>query len=273
LFGEFDDLDTGASGPVDLRWPGYEDTLARAREKSGENEAVVCAVTRSAGREVIVVSFDFRFVGGSLGAETGRLIEFAAREALTRRTTLVSLTASGGARMQEGLNSLTQMQRIASVCSEMRDAGVPHLCVANHPTTGGVWASLAALADVILAVPGATVAFSGDRVRGGDGGDPEAFTAEGKLAAGAIDAVVPVSELPATVARYLALLRPPDFKPVLPPVPKHPEGLVKAPKVGWDAVCAARKPSRPHAVTYLDRYFSDRISWPPDRLCGADRCR
>lgn len=270
LFGTYTGLDPSDVGPQDTRWPGYAQTLERAREKSGEREAVVCAVAQSGGREIIVVSFDFRFVGGSLGERTGQLIELAAREALSRRATLVSLTVSGGARMQEGMLSLLQMKRMATACVDLRQAGVPHLSVVEDPTTGGVWVALAALADVILATPGATVAFAGDRARGGDFGDPEAYTAEGKFEAGTVDAIVPAGELRDTVAEYLSVLHAAqDAAPEPAPAPQ-PAGLAQPPKQAWEAVQAARDPARPRARAYLEQYFDSRVTISGDRCGGSD---
>src|SRR5260221_1170145 len=122
---------------------------------------------------------------------------------------MVSVTASGGMRMQEGASALIQMQAMAAAIATARRAGIPHVAVAGDPTTGGVWASLVAAADVIIGVEGAQVSFSGARTRPA-GADPAAreFGAEGQWAGGFLDMVVPEARLRCEVAAVLSLLSP-----------------------------------------------------------------
>jgi acyl-CoA carboxylase subunit beta len=187
-----------------LAWAGYREQLARALARSGEPESVVCGDARIGGVDAVVIAFDFRFLGGSMGEATARRITDAFGRARRLSRPVVTLVASGGCRMQEGMRALAQMQQIAAACHRARAAGVAHVSVLRSPTTGGVWASLAAAADVILALPQATVAFAGHRVR--DGGDSWAFTAEGKAQHGQVDQVIEQDELPATLALALELL-------------------------------------------------------------------
>ncbi len=177
---------------------------------------MVCAVGDVEGARAVLVAFEFGFLGGSLGERTGDRLESAYAHAVTHRLPLVSLVATGGSRMQEGMLALTQLQRVARASARAREAGLPLIAVARDPTTGGGWATLGAGADVVLALPGAQVGFAGSRVRP-PGADPTAYTAEAQVAAGAADAVVPPEELRTTLGRWLRLLTRPSSDPAPPP--------------------------------------------------------
>ncbi|MGA5097799.1 carboxyl transferase domain-containing protein [Streptomyces lavendulocolor] len=248
-----------------LSWEGYGASRARAADRTGEAESVVYGTARAGGRPCVVLAFEFGFLGGSLGERAGDRLEAAYRLARERRTPLVSLVATGGSRMQEGMVALTQLQRVARESVLLREAGVPHITVLRDPATGGGWATVGAGADVILALPGAQVGFAGSRVRPA-GADPAAYTAEGQLAAGHVDAVVRPGELRGTVARWVAALTSPAAQ--APP----PSALSAAPlpASGWDAVRQARDPGRPRAEAYLDAYFTDRLPLVGDRCGGTD---
>src|SRR5262245_48697744 len=128
-FDEFE-LDTPprpANGP--LNWAGYDESLARARERTGETEAVVCGHGTLGGAEVVLIAFEFRFLGGSIGEVTGDRVVSAIREATLSQLPVVSLIATGGSRMQEGMLSLRQLQRIAEALGGLRESGLPHLAV------------------------------------------------------------------------------------------------------------------------------------------------
>lgn len=175
-------------GPIG--WPGYSDTHARASARTGETESVVCGTGRIGGVEAVVISFEFRFLGGSLGERTGARAAAAHALARERRLPVVVLPATGGSRMHEGMRALLQLQFLARESSLTRAAGLPQIAVLRDPTTGGGWATLGAGSDVVLALPGAQVGFAGSRVRPPDA-DPAAYTAEAQLAHGHIDAIVP----------------------------------------------------------------------------------
>ncbi len=160
--------------------------------------------------------------------------------------------------------SLRQLQRIAYLCAQHADAGLPHVSVLCDPTTGGIWASLGASADVVLAVPGAQVGFAGSRVRPGP--DP-AYTSEGQFAAGAVDLVVPPEELGGVLGTLLPLLMGGDLRPASVP---RALGRTDLPADGWDAVTRARAPERPRAPAYLDDFFSARVPFSGDRAGGVD---
>ncbi|WP_431041468.1 acetyl-CoA carboxylase, carboxyltransferase subunit beta [Streptomyces sp. P1-3] len=212
-------LDPGSASPIDETEPvrdplGFVDTrpyperLAAARTDTGLREAAIGACGRIDGRPVVVAVMDFRFLGGSLGCEVGALITEAARTSLLDRVPLLIVTASGGARMQEGVLSLMQMAKTAQALAELDEAGVLTVSLITDPTYGGVAASFATLTDVILAEPGARMGFAGPRVIEQTTGErlPEGFqTAEFLLAHGLLDDVVPRSALRTTLGRLLAL--------------------------------------------------------------------
>lgn len=252
-----------------LGFPRYQEQLAAGRGKSGATDSVTPMAALIAGHEVVVAYFEFRFLGGSMGEATGERLERAIDLARNRRIPLVTVTASGGARMQEGMRSLVQMQRVAAALSRLRTAGVPHVNVAVHPTTGGIWASLASVADVIIAVEDATIGFAGARVRGATE-DTVEYKAEGKLRSGAVDVVVSEERLGAVVAEYIEVLA-----AVLDtdPVQCDPPRAIPGPKSGgrgWAAVEAARSPGRPKADRYLAEYFDQTVMLTGDRAGGND---
>ncbi|MEV5518586.1 carboxyl transferase domain-containing protein, partial [Streptomyces flaveolus] len=198
--------DGEGDGP--LGWPGYGAQRARAAERTGETESVVCGTGHVEGVRAVLLSFEFGFLGGSLGRRTGDRLEEAYAYAREHRLPVVPLVATGGSRMQEGMLALTQLQRVARQSALTRHAGLPQVAVLRDPATGGGWATLGAGADVVLALPGAQVGFAGSRVRPPDA-DPAAYTAEAQVAAGSADAVVPPGELRATLGRWLRLLTAP----------------------------------------------------------------
>ncbi|MFC9911178.1 carboxyl transferase domain-containing protein [Streptomyces sp. NPDC127197] len=254
----------GPDGP--LSWQGYDASRARAAARTGEDESVVCGTARIEGTDAVLIAFEFGFLGGSLGERTGDRLEAAYLHAREHRLPVVSLIATGGSRMQEGMVALTQLQRVARQSVLTREAGLPQVAVLRDPTTGGGWATLGAGADVILALPGAQVGFAGSRVRPADA-DPAAYTAEAQVAAGAADAVVPEEELRATLGRWLRLLTASSAEPAPPP---GPLGATDLPATGWDAVRRARSPQRPRAQYYLAAYFTDRVAISGDRCGGID---
>ncbi|MEE1738615.1 carboxyl transferase domain-containing protein [Streptomyces sp. BE147] len=254
-----------ADGPIG--WSGYGQARARAAARTGEAESVVYGTGSVGATPCVLISFEFGFLGGSLGQSTGDRLEAAYALALERRAPLVSLVATGGSRMQEGMIALTQLQRVARASARLRAAGLAQIAVLRDPTTGGGWATVGAGADVVLALPGAQVGFAGSRVRPADA-DPYAYSAEGQLAAGQIDAVVAPGELAGTVGRWLLALGRQEDPPAAP-VPRalSATGL---PETGRAAVEQARAPDRPHAQAYLDDYFDQLLPLSGDRCGGTD---
>ncbi|MEV0911985.1 carboxyl transferase domain-containing protein [Streptomyces hokutonensis] len=281
-----------------LGWQGYDASRARAADRTGESESVVCGTATVGGTRAVLIAFEFGFLGGSLGERTGDRLESAYTYAREHRLPVVPLIATGGSRMQEGMTALTQLQRVARQSALTREAGLPQIAVLRDPTTGGGWATLGAGADVILALPGAQVGFAGSRVRPPDA-DPTAYTAEAQVAAGAADAIVEPEELRETLGSWLRLLTTPwegqapvpaalgatgpptagreDTAPAAwaadPTVPAQ-EAAQHAPAdfpgTGWDAVQRARSPQRPRAERYLDSYFTHRLAISGDRCGGID---
>lgn len=164
--GSFEELDAGlrAADPlgfIDLK--RYPERIAAAEGK-GRSEAVVTGTGRMDEIEVAIAVMDFEYIGGSMGSVVGEKIARVARAALTERIPLVIVSASGGARMQEGIYSLMQMAKTSAVLARLHEAGLPFVSVVTNPTTGGVTASFSMLGDVNLAEPGALIGFAGPRV-------------------------------------------------------------------------------------------------------------
>jgi acetyl-CoA carboxylase carboxyl transferase beta subunit len=186
----------------------YTERLAEAELKTGLGEAIVIGAAAIDGNACELSVMDFAFMGGSMGSVVGEKFSRACDSAVQRGVPLVSVTASGGARMQEGILSLMQLPKTVCAVEDLHDAGRPLISVMTHPTTAGVLASFASLGDVIVAEPGALLAFTGPRVVQQTTREklPEDFgLAEQNLRFGHIDAIVPRPELKPYVARLLRL--------------------------------------------------------------------
>ncbi|MFG2112188.1 carboxyl transferase domain-containing protein [Streptomyces sp. NPDC048718] len=262
---------TGQAVPADgpLAWAGYGDSRARAAVRTGEEESVLCGTAEVGGRPCVLAVFEFGFLGGSLGRAAGDRLVAAYAAAAELRIPLVSLVATGGSRMQEGMIALGQLQRVAAASVRLRAAGVPQVAVLRDPATGGGWATLGAGADVVLALPGAQVAFAGSRVRPPDA-DPAAYTAEEQYAHGHVDALVTPARLRDTLALWLRLLAPDAARGTEPAPPPYALRDLPPPATGWEAVRRARAADRPRAGAYLDAYFEVRAAIRGDRAGGAD---
>jgi acetyl-CoA carboxylase carboxyl transferase subunit beta len=187
----------------------YVDKLKEYRLKTGQQDAVTLATGKLDGSQVTVAVQDFEFLGGSLGMAAGEAIVAGAEHALAKRTPFIIFTASGGARMQEGMFSLMQMPRTTIGVQRLRDARLPYIVVLTNPTTGGVTASYAMLGDVQIAEPGAIIGFAGARVIEQTIREklPEGFQrAEYLRDHGMVDMVVPRQEMRETLARLCGLL-------------------------------------------------------------------
>ena len=201
--------DSGLRSVDALGFEHYRDRLAAALKKAGPEDAVRTGTATLEGEPIALAVMDFKFMGGSMGSVVGEKIARIARVALEERRPLIIVSASGGARMQEGVLSLMQLATTSVLVAQLREAGVPFVSVLTDPTTGGVSASYAFQGDVILAEPGAVIGFAGARViKQTIGQDlPEGFqTAEFLLEHGMIDAVVPRPRLAATCAQVVRLL-------------------------------------------------------------------
>ncbi|MFP5527142.1 acetyl-CoA carboxylase, carboxyltransferase subunit beta [Peptococcus simiae] len=193
-----------------LAFPGYSDKLDRARRQSGLNDSVVTATGRIDGLAVAIACMDSRFMMGSMGVVCGEKLVSLIEHASKRKLPLVIVATSGGARMQEGILSLMQMARTSQALNHFHAAGLLYIVVLTDPTTGGVMASFASLADITLAEPGALIGFAGPRViQQTVGGDlPEGFQrAAAQLENGFIDAIVPREDLRRELQFYLTIHR------------------------------------------------------------------
>lgn len=206
--GVYRELNRRLTGGNPLAFPGYENKLASLRRTTGLHEAVVTAEGKIGGCRTVVCVLDSRFLMGSMGAAVGEKIARATEHATRGKLPIVICSASGGARMQEGILSLFQMAKTAAALERHANAGLFYLSVLTHPTTGGVTASFASLGDVILAEPGALIGFAGPRVIEQTIGQalPEGFQrAEYLLEHGFVDAIVPRHALRHTVELLLRL--------------------------------------------------------------------
>ena len=204
----FRELDQDLVAPNVLGFPGYEEKLERQRDKTGLMEAVVTARGRVEGRSVAAAALDSRFFMGSMGAAVGEKVTRCVEYAQRNRLPLIIFSASGGARMQEGILSLMQMAKTSAAIQRFREAGGLYISFLTHPTTGGVTASFASLGDITLAEPGALIGFAGPRVIEQTIGQtlPEGFQRSEYLEEhGFVDRIVPRGEMRATISKLLRL--------------------------------------------------------------------
>jgi acetyl-CoA carboxylase carboxyl transferase subunit beta len=188
----------------------YVDRLRAYQKALGVDDAVVVVEGSVDNIPVVIAAMDYRFMGGSMGSVVGEKLARSAELAAKTKRPLIIVSASGGARMQEGVLSLMQMAKISAALAQLRDAGMPYLSILTDPTTGGVTASFAMLGDVNIAEPGALIGFAGPRVieQTIRQSLPEGFQrSEFLLEHGFLDLVVHRAELKATVARCLRHLR------------------------------------------------------------------
>lgn len=189
----------------------YTDRLKDSRAKTNQDDAVLVAYGQVGGQPLVVAAFNFDFMGGSMGMAVGEAILTGADMAVKSRSAYMIITASGGARMQEGILSLMQMPRTIIAVEKVKRAGLPYITLLTDPTSGGVSASFAMLGDISIAEPGAIICFAGARVIEETIRQklPEGFQrAEYLLEHGMVDMVVPRKELPKEIGKLLRHLRP-----------------------------------------------------------------
>lgn len=277
----FEDIST--ADPLDF--PDYADKVADLSRRSGLPDAFVCASGTIGGHRVVCAELIPEFLMGSMGTAVGEAVCRCAEYALEQRIPLIIFSASGGARMQEGMFSLMQMAKTSAAIRRLSDAGVLFISVLTNPTTGGVTASFASLGDIILAEPEALIGFAGPRVIEQTIGTslPEGFQrAEFQQAHGFVDRIVPRSDLRPTLVQLLNFHEQipltsstadgaaegdgPSLSPSVPPAsPTTP-----APKTPADHVGIARNPSRPHAHYFIGRLFEGFMELHGDRLYSDD---
>src|SRR6202162_834649 len=235
----------------------YEMQVAQAQAETHLLDAVVTGRARVLSARVVLVVFDFRFLGGSMGSVVGEKVARAFDVARRERLPAIVICSTGGARIQEGMIALFQMAKTALAAARLREQGVPLLAVFADPTMGGVLASFASLADIIIAEPGARVSFVGPRVHEkaiGDAVPPG--RAEFALQHGTIDAILERGQLRPILSSLAAMLRPQDAGTKGPAVPKQ------SPPVGpgrpvWETVELARHPARPTGRDLAQRVFNE----------------
>jgi acetyl-CoA carboxylase carboxyl transferase subunit beta len=251
----------------------YCDRLAEQAGRTGLYDAAVTGAATLRDRPIVIAVLDFRFMGGSMGVVVGEKVTRAAELALARRHPLITIVASGGARMQEGMLALLQMAKTALAMQRLHRAGIPHVAVLTHPTTGGVFASFASLGDVIVAEPGALVGFAGPRVVEqvlGKPLPPDSHTAEFLLRHGIVDDVIDRVRLRGYLSTALELLsggRPtesPAAMLVPDPIP------ASEPLDVWATVLAARDGDRLTTLDYVERICDQFVELHGDRESGDD---
>ena len=250
----------------------YRERLVALRAETGEADALVSGFGRLQGHEVAIAALDFGFLGGSMGVVVGEKLVRIAERARERGVPLISISASGGARMQEGMLSLLQMAKTSAAVQRLRDSGCAYISILAHPTTGGVFASFANLGDIILAEPGALIGFAGPRVAEQVIGRklPEgSHTAEFLYDHGMVDAIIDRREQRNFLARCLAVLTAPrsGFQ--------RRGRAFRSPRNGpevpaWDVVQRARGARRLTSVDYVERMLGEFIELHGDRSSGDD---
>ena len=287
-----DDLVSG--NPLEI--PGYEEKLQKAREATGLNEGVIVGKCKIYENECIIGAIDSRFMMGSMGSIVGEKITLAVEEATKKRLPVVLFCCSGGARMQEGILSLMQMEKTSAALKRHSDAGNLYISVCTDPTTGGVTASFAMLGDIILAEPKAMIGFAGPRVIEQTIGKqlPEGFQrAEFQLEHGFVDAIVERKDLKDTIGNILSC-HPKSRSKIVKTVTlagrqmqifkkmdatlahetKEANDAAEAPSANplsaWEKVLTVRKPTRLGAREYINALFDGFIELHGDRYFRDD---
>jgi acetyl-CoA carboxylase carboxyl transferase subunit beta len=205
------DADVLTMDPLEFSRPSgsYPDRVAKAQASTGRTEAVVCGVGHLQGRTIAIGVMEFGFIAGSMGGAVGERIARLFELAYDQRLPLIMVTASGGARQDEGVFALMQMAKTTAAAARLGEAGVPYISIMADPTLAGVTASFASVADVIIGEPGATIRFAGSRVVRGTvsrRAQADDHTAEWVLKRGMIDMVVPRRDHRRTIGRLIEIL-------------------------------------------------------------------
>ncbi|MDQ3403057.1 MAG: acetyl-CoA carboxylase, carboxyltransferase subunit beta [Actinomycetota bacterium] len=254
----------------------YSERLAKARAATELDDAAVCGVGRIGGVSIGLAVMDFRFMGGSLGAAVGELITRVAEEAMDRNIPLLIVTASGGARMQEGVLALMQMAKVSQALASVREAGLLSISLITDPTYGGVAASFATNCDVLVLEKNARMGFAGPRVIEQTIRQrlPEDFqTADFLFSHGQADTVRHRHDLRGWLSALLNATRPASDTVSSVPVWERKRALVRDPADlatvdAWDAATAARQVDRPTTLEYLDLAFDGFVELHGDRLAA-----
>ncbi len=273
--GSFREWDADLEPTDPLHFTGsekYRSQLKRVQKKTRLRDAVLTGEARIGGFPVAMAVFDFHFLGGSMGSVVGEKIARLFERAAEKRMPVFAITSTGGARIQEGMLALLQMAKTAAAVGKFQQQKLPFVVLYAHPTTGGVFASFANLADVALAEPKALIGFAGPRVVEGMTGKPlppDSHRAEFQFQHGTVDAVVDRRELRETVRRLLAHAyhREPAQSP---PAPVEPSRHKRQRLSSWEVVQVCRDPGRPNAGFYIQHLFDDFVPLHGDRTGGDD---
>ena len=204
----FTELDTNLSPANPLAFPGYDGKIAQSQESTGLSDAIVAGICEIDGIKCVLGVMDSHFIMGSMGSVVGEKVTRAFETAMEKNLPVILFTASGGARMQEGIVSLMQMAKVSAAIKRHSDKGLLYITVLTDPTTGGVTASFAMLGDIILSEPRALIGFAGRRVieQTIKQNLPDDFqTAEFLLEHGFVDAIIKRGDLKQTLAQLLLL--------------------------------------------------------------------
>ncbi|MPZ22948.1 MAG: acetyl-CoA carboxylase carboxyl transferase subunit beta [Dehalococcoidia bacterium] len=250
-------------------WRSVSSLLGRGSsagpEADAPDESVLTGRGLIGGHPVVVAISEFSYMGGSMGLEAGDRIAEALEHARRERTPFVAITCSGGARIQEGMVALVQMAKTAAAAERLHEAGIPMISVLAHPTTGGVFASYATQADIIVAEQGALAGFAGPRVRAVRSvpGADETLSADDLRDSGLVDAVLELEDMRAYLSRALDIL----VSPAAPDLSKtqREEVSIDGLEKGWAVVEHARHPGRPRALRYIAGLSSDFVPLLGDR--------
>ena len=265
------DIDIGETNP--LKTPGYEDKIKRLQEKTELDEAVVTGKGLVNGHETCIGVMDCRFMMASMGSVVGEKITRLFERATDLGLPVIMFTASGGARMQEGIISLMQMAKTSAAIKRHSDKGLLYITVLTDPTTGGVTASFAMLGDIILAEPGALIGFAGPRVIEQTIGQklPEGFQrSEFLLEHGFVDAVVTRKEMKEYLGNVLRLHENKGEYSFEGRKLKNSKPSRKTKLTAWDKVMISRGKDRPVAQDYIEALFPDFIEFHGDRYVKDD---
>lgn len=258
-----------------LDFPEYDKKLSDMEKKTDMPEAVVTGTCRIGGYKAVICVMDSRFMMASMGMAVGEKITRAVEYATKKKLPLVIFSASGGARMQEGMLSLMQMAKTSAAIGKLRETGGLFISVMTNPTTGGVTASFASLGDVQIAEPGALIGFAGPRVISQTIGEklPEGFqSAEFLYEHGLLDGVVPRAELKGYITRLISLHQK-GKRSQLASDKNELAGKIEeelASRSADERVLIARNEARPTGRDYIDRLISDFCKFGGDRLHAED---
>lgn len=258
-----------------LDFPEYDKKLSDMEKKTDMPEAVVTGTCRIGGYKAVICVMDSRFMMASMGMAVGEKITRAVEYATKKKLPLVIFSASGGARMQEGMLSLMQMAKTSAAIGKLRETGGLFISVMTNPTTGGVTASFASLGDVQIAEPGALIGFAGSRVISQTIGEklPEGFqSAEFLYEHGLLDGVVPRAELKGYITRLISLHQK-GKRSQLASDKNELAGKIEeelASRSADERVLIARNEARPTGRDYIDRLISDFCEFGGDRLHAED---